>query len=145
MRRSGGLLLCRCPGQPGAKAWPPFCSSSSPGPVSQGPWPRSICVSLMGGFLPICAVTHESLAHWPFKEGSVSESVCVCLSVCERGRGGSRLCCLRLLPLLLPGTPPPPPCPRPGPLHMADSPSCRFQLERHLRKAFTDPSLLCHY
>ena len=73
--------------------------------MSQGPWPRSICVSLMGGFLPICAVTHGSLAHWPSKEGSVSESVCVCLSVCERGRGGSRVCCLRFLPLLLPGPP----------------------------------------
>ena len=101
------FFLLSCPLVPGALA------------------PLHLC-SLMGGFLPICAVTHRSLTHWPSKEGSVSESVCVCLSVCvcEREREGSRVCCLRLLPLLLPGTPPPPPCPLPDPLHMAHSPSC---------------------
>lgn len=68
--------------------------------------------------------------------------------MCVREREGSRVCCLRLLPLLLPGTPPPPPCPLPDPLHMADSPSCTSERPSLTQASSTttdlSPTLLFH-
>ena len=146
-RRSGRVLLSRCPGSQGRAAWPPFFVLSCP--LVQGPWPRSICFS--HGRLPIHLCSNpqvsDSLA---FQGRECCLCVCVCVCVCVRERERqtdrqterSRVCCPRHLPFLLPGTPPP--CPQPDPLCMADSPSFRFQFECQLRKAFTDPSLLYH-
>ena len=129
-------------GFPASLPYPPFPSSScAPGAT------LPVLLSWEASYPPVRQSSGLRYVALQIRELCVCVCVCVCVYACacvyvrERERRMHGVL-PQPLPIPLAQDAPHPTSPQPGALHLADSSSCRSQLECHLRKAFTDPRTL---